>query len=672
MTLVTINAVVDIPSDVVMVEIVGVVSAMTTGALEYGIVVRVGMAGRAHVVRIPMAGRKRRVLGVVEVGAGPGRRVVAVLACRGEELLLRGVSRVRRIVVIGLVAANAGDWQSCVIAVDVAIGASPWRHCVRACQRERRRVVVKGGVRPNSCVVAQLARGREASRRMRRIRRARIILLMARVAQRAVQCVVVVDVAVGAQPRRHRVRARQLKTGTGVVKRSIGPEHGVMACLTCRREACCNVVHWCRRVVVVGLMARHARRARQVVVIVDVTIRTLPRRHSVRTCQYKPRTVVVEGSVQPGRRAVALIASLGEVSRDVIRIRCALVVLQVAGDASRAIQRVVVVNVAIGTLARRNGVEASQRKAGGGMIELAIGPQHRVMALLARRRKAGVRHRRGRIVVVGLMARHARRRGDVVVVVNVAIRTLARRNRVRAGQRESRLRVIKSCRLPSRSIVASVASLREASGHVIRVRRVVEILQVARDASGAGQVVVIVDMAVRALPRRHRVRAGQSEVHHRVIESRRGPGHRGMALLAGRGEVCRDVIGVRRALKILQVAANAACAGQVVVVVDVAIGTLPRRHCMPASQRESCRRVIELRVQPIVGGVTVLACGGELRVDVIGIGRPCKIGRVTGIALRGHRLVFAIGHTLMTGVAVDCRVRSGQREAVVMLLDLLD
>ena len=128
MALVTIHTVVDIPSHMVMLEIVCVVSAMTAGALEYGIVVRVRMAGRAHVVRVAMARRELRVLRVIERGAGPGRRVVAVLACGWEELLLRRVSRVRRVVVVGLVAADAGDWQGRVITVDVAVGAYPRRH----------------------------------------------------------------------------------------------------------------------------------------------------------------------------------------------------------------------------------------------------------------------------------------------------------------------------------------------------------------------------------------------------------------------------------------------------------------------------------------------------------------------------------------------------------------
>ena len=73
------------------------------------------------------------------------------------------------------------------------------------------------------------------------------------------------------------------------------------------------------------------------------------------------------------------------------------------------------------------------------MIEFAIGPLHRIVALLTGRREPCVRYRRRRIVVVGLMAADARRIRDVVIVVNVAVRTLARRHHVRTCQRESRL-----------------------------------------------------------------------------------------------------------------------------------------------------------------------------------------------------------------------------------------
>ncbi len=56
----------------------------------------------------------------------------------------------------------------------------------------------------------------------------------------------------------------------------------------------------------------------------------------------------------------------------------------------------------------------------------------------------------------------------------------------------------------------------------------------------------------------------------------------------------------------------------------------------------------------------------------LGLRGPLEIRRVAGIALRGHRLELAVGRALVAGIAVHRGVRSGQREAVVVLLDLLD
>ena len=79
-----------------------------------------------------MAGREWRVLRVIKRSAGPRFRVVAVLARRRKELRLRLVARVRRVVVVRLVTADARGRQSRVVIVDVAIGARPRRHQVRS------------------------------------------------------------------------------------------------------------------------------------------------------------------------------------------------------------------------------------------------------------------------------------------------------------------------------------------------------------------------------------------------------------------------------------------------------------------------------------------------------------------------------------------------------------
>jgi len=144
------------------------------------------MAGGAYVVSASMAGWERRVLGVIERRSRPGGRGVASLARSREELWLRLVARVRGVVVIRLVAADTRDRQSRVVAVHVTVSALARRHCVRTRQRECRIGMVEGGVGPDRRVVAQLARGRESRRSMGGIGRPRIILLMTRVAQRAV------------------------------------------------------------------------------------------------------------------------------------------------------------------------------------------------------------------------------------------------------------------------------------------------------------------------------------------------------------------------------------------------------------------------------------------------------------------------------------------------------
>ncbi len=134
---------------------------------------------------------------------------------------------------------------------------------------------------------------------MRRIICAGVILLVARITQRAVQRIVVVDVAVGTQARRHRVRARQSKSSSGVVERTIGPQHRVVAGFASRREACRDMVHRRQGVGVIVLVARDAGCTGQVVVVVNVAVRALTRRHGVRSRQHEASAVVIEGRIQP-------------------------------------------------------------------------------------------------------------------------------------------------------------------------------------------------------------------------------------------------------------------------------------------------------------------------------------------------------------------------------------
>ena len=101
------------------------------------------MACRADVICVSVVRRKLRVLLMVERCVTPTRRVVAVLACRREELWLCRVARIRRLLIIRLVAAVTIGGQRRVIAVHVAIGALPRRHGMRSSKGKSCVVVIK-------------------------------------------------------------------------------------------------------------------------------------------------------------------------------------------------------------------------------------------------------------------------------------------------------------------------------------------------------------------------------------------------------------------------------------------------------------------------------------------------------------------------------------------------
>ena len=425
MALIAINAVIDIARNLVVLEIRGIIAAMTAGALEHRIVIRIGVARRAQTVRIAVCDWELRVLRMVECRPRPGGCIVAILACVREELRLRCVARVGRVLVISLVATIASRRQRGVVAVHVTIGALTWRHGVRPGQREGRVGVIERGVGPNRGVVTQLARSWETGCRVRRVGRACVILLVARVAQRTIQRIVAVDVTVGAQARRNRVRTGQRETCRRMIELAVSPGNRVMAAVACRWEFRSDVVHRSSRSVVVVLMATHAGRAGDVVVAVDVTIGAQPRRHGMRPGQCES---------------------------------CA------------------------------------------GVIEFAVRPQNGIVAVLAggREMRCDVVHRTGRRVVVVLMTTHARGARQVVIIVDVAVRALARWNRVRTAQRESCSAMVKSCVQPTTGVVTLIAGLREVRRNVIRIRRPLKVLEMAGYAGRAGQVVIVVDVAIAA------------------------------------------------------------------------------------------------------------------------------------------------------------------------------
>lgn len=147
--------------------------------------------------------------------------------------------------------------------------------------------------------------------------------------------------------------------------------------------------------------------------------------------------------------------------------------------------------------------------------------------------------------------------------------------------------------------MALLAGLRHVGLYVVRLRSALEVPEVAiyADRVGAGQVVVVIDMAVRAW-RRH-VSARQRETGCRVIEIRSCPVRGGMALLTGLRDAGLGVVRVIGFVEVRKVATDAGSVGDGVVVVDVA--GFAADGSVGTGQRPTLRRVAKVDVGPLSG-----------------------------------------------------------------------
>ncbi len=147
---------------------------------------------------------------------------------------------------------------------------------------------------------------------------------------------------------------------------------------------------------------------------------------------------MVEARGLPRDRGVAGLASLGEAAGDMVRVGGSLEVLQMAGNAGRGREVVVVVDVAVQADARRIGVRVGQSKSNRGVVKRCGLPGNGGVACLASLGEAaGNMVRVGGSLEVFQMAGNAGRDREVVVVVDVAVQADARRIGVRVGQGES-------------------------------------------------------------------------------------------------------------------------------------------------------------------------------------------------------------------------------------------
>ena len=107
MALITVNAVVHIPTYIRVTKVAGVIAAMAACALEDRVVTAIRVASGALAVCVAMVGWKPRVVGVWERRPGPVRCAHAVagpaLSNREErDVCPRGMGWVRCAVIVGL------------------------------------------------------------------------------------------------------------------------------------------------------------------------------------------------------------------------------------------------------------------------------------------------------------------------------------------------------------------------------------------------------------------------------------------------------------------------------------------------------------------------------------------------------------------------------------------
>ena len=322
------------------------------------------------------------------------------------------------------------------------------------------------------------------------------------------------------------------------------------------------------------------------------------------------------------------------------RVGGSVEVALVAVPARRAVQAEVVVDVARSALLAR--MESHQREAGGRVVEGGAAPIGRGVTARTILREVGRLVRRiSGVVEIGLMTIPAGSARQTVVVAHMALDTL--QADMRACQGEPRRRVVERSGGPveGRGSVAQGAIQRESGGFVRRVRRPVEVGEMAIAASRAGQAVVIVEVAPGALL--GSVQAHQRETRGGVVESSAVPIRRGVTpgtILREVGRLVRRIVGV---VEIGLVTAPAGAARQAVVIAHVALRAL---HAgMSAGQGEPGRRVVEGGAGPVGGrgSVAKRAVLREARRLVRRVVGSVVVGLMTAPAGRAIQGVVIIG-----------------------------
>lgn len=164
---------------------------------------------------------------------------------------------------------------------------------------------------------------------------------------------------------------------------------------------------------------------------------------------------------------------------------------------------------------------------------------------------------------------------------------------------------------------------------------------------------------------------GQRKSHRVVVEARRLPRGCVVALLACLRNSQRDVIRIGCPLEVGQVASDAGCRSSLVLAADVAGGAIQGRVHAGEGKIRWRPSMVEFRSQPGVDRVALFALGGKTSGHVIRRGRLLKSILMARITLDRQTLELSDGLALVAVCAIQARMATDQREAVVVLLHSL-
>lgn len=231
--------------------------------------------------------------------------------------------------------------------------------------------------------------------------------------------------------------------------------------------------------------------------------------------------------------------------------------------------------------------------------------------------------------------------------------------------------MVEICGVPTRGSVAGGAGGgRKTCLQMRRIVRAVVLLHVARSAIRRGSHELAIDVALQT--RNAYMLADQREIRGLVVIEG-GVEPTGRVVAGGAHPRDKTRLRVRRIIGggvILRMATVAICGSPLEFAADVAGRTV--QGCVhPGQSKAGEFQVIEFRPEPCIGTVTGLARRGKSQGSVIGSDRLLEIGGVTGQAGCRYTRELPRGLPLVAIGTFQHGVGAQEREAVLMLLELL-